>query len=91
MSENLSRDVNPQPSASVADAFTIAEKPANRMILMGAPEWVRGVIHRLHGLGVAEVGSWSRLIPTRNSGEVISILKRRRREKVLNLSDGHLD
>ncbi|MEG4959623.1 MULTISPECIES: hypothetical protein [unclassified Microcoleus] len=48
------------------------------MILLGEPKWVKGIIHRLHSLGIAEVESWSKLTPTRNPGEVISILKRSR-------------
>jgi hypothetical protein len=48
------------------------------MILLGEPKWVKGIIHRLHSLGIAEVGSWSKLTPTRNPGEFISILKRSR-------------
>ena len=78
MSNNLSSDTNKAPVASVADALTIAGKPANRMILLGDPKWVKGIIHRLHSLGIAEVGSWSKLTRTRNRGEVISILKRSR-------------
>jgi hypothetical protein len=66
------------PASLVADALTISGKPANRMILLGDPKWVKGIIHRLHSLGIAEVGSWSKLTPTRNPGEVISILKRSR-------------
>jgi len=66
------------PASVVADALTISGKPANRMILLGDPKWVKGIIHRLHSLGIAEVGSWSKLTPTRNPGEVISILKRSR-------------
>ena len=78
MSNNLSTDSNKTPALSVADALTISGKPANRMILLGDPKWVQGIIHRLHSLGLAEVGSWSKLTRTRNPGEVISILKRSR-------------
>lgn len=78
MSKNLLTEVKTPPPASVVDTFTLSGKPANRMILIGAPEWVRGVIHRLHCLGVAEVGAWTPLTPTRNAGEVISILKKPR-------------
>lgn len=78
MSNNLSSDTNKTPVASVAEALTISGKPANRMILLGDRKWVKGIIHRLHSLGIAEVGSWSKLTPTRNPGEVISILKRSR-------------
>jgi len=78
MSEKLPAQADGSPASVVADALTISGQPANRMILLGDPKWVKGIIHRLHSLGIAEVGSWSKLTRTRNSGEVISILKRSR-------------
>jgi hypothetical protein len=78
MSEKLPTQADHSPASLVADALTISSKPANRMILLGDPKWVKGIIHRLHSLGIAEVGSWSKLTRTRNPGEVISILKRSR-------------
>jgi hypothetical protein len=48
------------------------------MILIGAPEWVTGMIHRLHIAGIAEAGLWTKLMPTRNRGERISVLMRPR-------------
>jgi hypothetical protein len=78
MSEKLPAPADGSPASVVADALTISGKPANRMILLGNPKWVKGIIHRLHSLGIAEVGSWSKLTRTRNPGEVISILKRSR-------------
>lgn len=53
----------------------------NRMILIGEPEWVRGMIYRLHAVGIAEVNTWSRMTPTAKSGEVISTLLRPRRSR----------
>ena len=81
MSEKLPPQADPSPASLVADALTISGKPANRMILLGDPKWVKGIIHRLHSLGIAEVGSWSKLTPTRNPGEFISILKRSRAQE----------
>jgi len=78
MSEKLPAQTDRYPANLVADTLTISGKPANRMILLGDPKWVKGIIHRLHSLGIAEVGSWSKLTRTRNAGEVISILKRSR-------------
>ena len=43
--------------ADRSDALTISGKPANRMILLGDRKWVKGIIHRLHTLGIAEVGT----------------------------------
>ncbi|MFQ3615237.1 MAG: hypothetical protein SNJ57_00265 [Cyanobacteriota bacterium] len=51
----------------------------NKMILVGAPDWVSGMIARLHSAGIAHLHDWSRLVPTQNPGEVISILQRLRR------------
>ena len=78
MSENLPSNTNETPTVLAIDALTTSGKPVNRMILIGAPEWVKGVIHRLHSLGFADVGAWSRLMPTRNPKEMISVLQRSR-------------
>jgi len=78
MSEKLPAQTDQYPVNLVADALTISGKPANRMILVGDPKWVKGIIHSLHSFGLAEVGLWSKLTRTRNAGEVISILKRSR-------------
>lgn len=66
------------PEPLTIEAFIQSSQPANRMISIGAPQWVKGVIHRLHGLGVFPVTGWTPLLPTGKAGEVISILKRPR-------------
>lgn len=53
--------------------------PYNRMVLIGEMEWVKGMIYRLHAVGVAEASTWSRIMPTGKPGEVISTLLRPRR------------
>ncbi len=78
MSQNLPNHTNDTPAIPDIDALTGSGQPFNRMILIGTPEWVRGVISRLHTLGFADVGAWSRMIPTRNPGEMISVLMRSR-------------
>jgi hypothetical protein len=49
-----------------------------RHLLVGNPAVVKQAIHRLHGLGYAEVREWSRPISAAGSlgepGEVVSIL-----------------
>jgi hypothetical protein len=45
-------------------------------ILIGSPQTVTSTIHHLQIIGYASVGDWSQLIPTGNSGEVMSILIR---------------
>ncbi|MDY6785159.1 MAG: hypothetical protein SW833_21880 [Cyanobacteriota bacterium] len=72
----------PDPSAETAE-IPPCRRPSNphqqplRHLLIGSPKAVQGTIHTLHVLGYAEVGEWSRLIPTTNPGEVVSILVRR--------------
>ncbi|MBW4539562.1 MAG: hypothetical protein KME43_10520 [Myxacorys chilensis ATA2-1-KO14] len=50
-----------------------------RLLAIGSREGVIEVIHTLHGLGFAEAGAWSPLLPAPVSGEVMSILMRQRR------------
>jgi hypothetical protein len=71
-------DTNQTPATSIADTFAPSDPPANRMILIGAPQWIKGIINRMHIAGIAENWAWSQLTPTRNPGEMISVLKRRR-------------
>lgn len=53
-----------------------AERRTNRMILIGAPGWVRKIIHLLYVARVTEVRDWSQLVRTRNPNEVISLMQR---------------
>jgi hypothetical protein len=48
------------------------------MILIGAPDWVRTIIHLMHVARITEMRDWSRLTPTRNLDEVISLMQRPR-------------
>lgn len=61
-------------ASSAADRSQEPNRRFNKMILIGTPEWVRGMIFRLHASGIAEASTWSRLLPTENPGEVISTL-----------------
>lgn len=45
-----------------------------KLIIMGSAGGVREKIHLMHQRHIAEVGSWSRLLPVPNSDEVMSIL-----------------
>ena len=75
MSENLSTDVRQTPAKSIADALPADDKPANRMILIGAPDWIKQKIHSCQVAGIAPIWAWSQPMPTRNKGEMISVLK----------------
>ncbi|HEY9880433.1 MAG TPA: hypothetical protein V6D29_18390 [Leptolyngbyaceae cyanobacterium] len=63
------------------EALLSSGRRANRMILIGAPDWVRKIIHLLHAAHITEVKDWSRLMQTRNPNEVISLMQRPRLEK----------
>ncbi|BAU40385.1 hypothetical protein [Leptolyngbya sp. O-77] len=67
---------------SLKQSENIGSQPSkplyNRMILVGAPDWVSGTIARLHSAGIAHVRDWSRLVPTQHPGEVMSLLQRLR-------------
>jgi hypothetical protein len=54
------------------------EGRSNQLIWIGAPDWVNGVIQRLHSAQIVEIRDWSRLMPTRNADEVISLVQRPR-------------
>lgn len=75
---NQPSQANEPLDAATIEALTASGIPANRMILIGTKEWITGVIHNLHAVRFAEVGAWSKLVPTRNKGEMISVLRRRR-------------
>ena len=49
-----------------------------RILLISSPTWVTETIHDLHGRGFANTKDWSNKLPGANSGEVVSILTRRR-------------
>lgn len=56
-------------------------KQFNKVVLVGEPEWVDRSIRSLHALGFADCAMWTPLLPTKNPGEVISTLQRRRQPK----------
>ena len=66
---------HPNSIPAIANPFLDGDNPANRMILMGNPQWIRSVIHRLHCLGVVEVSCWSPILPVGKSGEAMSLVK----------------
>jgi hypothetical protein len=76
-------ETNQTPAISIPHAFAPSDPPANRMILVGAPDWIKTMIHRMHSARIAEVWAWSQLMPTGNQGEMISVLKRPRIENKL--------
>ena len=79
--ENLLTPVDESPIAAVLDHLARSEKRSNQMILIGAPAWVKKIIHLMHVARITEVRDWSRLMPTRNPDEAISLMQRPRVEE----------
>ncbi len=63
------------PTSQATSQLTPARETIKHT-LIGSSKAVIGTIHVLHQLGYAQVGDWSPLLPSRNPGEVISILVR---------------
>jgi hypothetical protein len=80
MPENQPTEPHESLSEAIVDAFAASKKRSNQMILIGAPAWVKKIIHMMHVARIAEVRDWSRLAPTRNPDEVISLVQRPRAE-----------
>ena len=64
------------------EADLTADEPQRqklKLVLIGSPEVVQSAIHHFHLIGYAEVGDWSRFLPspTDNPEEVMSILIRK--------------
>lgn len=81
MTEKQSAQSDELFARTVLDALTTSEKRSNQMILIGAPAWVKKIIHLMHVARITEVRDWSRLMPTRNPDEVISLMQRPRVEE----------
>jgi len=54
----------------------LGDRESLKMLVIGSRRGVTSTIQNLHRLRFAEVREWSPLIPTANSGEVMSILSR---------------
>ncbi|NJL40454.1 MAG: hypothetical protein HC840_08340 [Leptolyngbyaceae cyanobacterium RM2_2_4] len=81
MPEEFPLNADEEPIDAVLDSRFRSHKRSNQMILIGAPTWVKKIIHLMHVARIAEVRDWSRLMPTRNSNEVISLMQRPRVEE----------
>jgi hypothetical protein len=77
MSTTFLADADRSPAVRVAlDIYPPPEagREAVRLIAIGSRQGISRLIHRLHNLGFAEAGAWSRLIPTANPDEFMSVL-----------------
>jgi hypothetical protein len=79
--ENQPTRPDSNPIDEVLENRTDSQSRSNRMILIGAPAWVRRMIHLLHVARITEVRDWSPMIPTQNLNEVISLVQRPRVEE----------
>ncbi|MBF2050560.1 MAG: hypothetical protein IGS54_24890 [Elainella sp. C42_A2020_010] len=61
-------------SPNLPASSNFADRERLRLILIGSTAGVQEMIHRQHQAGIADAGSWSRLLPVPNSDEVMSIL-----------------
>lgn len=71
-SESTSTDVSPPapPSPSSGKEFV-------KILVVGSRQGIDNVIKALHRLGFAEVGQWSPPMPYGESGEMMSVLRKR--------------
>jgi len=81
MPENQSNQPYESLTEAVVDTLARSEKRSNQMILIGAPTWMKKIIHLMHVARITEVRDWSRLTPTRHADEVISLMQRPRVEE----------
>ncbi|MBD2090593.1 hypothetical protein H6F67_12085 [Microcoleus sp. FACHB-1515] len=78
MSENFNPEqLNPEQNA-IEIVLDTPDKSGGdfdrvRLLAIGAPEVVTALIHTLHKRGFAAVGDWSKLLPGRHPGEVMSV------------------
>lgn len=78
MTQNFLSSAN-DPNTPVpvkADFQTAPGREPIKHTLIGSPKAVKSTIHYLQVIGYADATAWSPLVPTPNSGEVMSILTR---------------
>ena len=78
MSVNQTPEPDPNPVEAILNTLDQAERRSHWIIVIGAPTWVRKIIHLMHVARITEVRDWSRLTPTRHPDQVISLIQRPR-------------
>jgi len=79
MSEEFVPDTSETPTPPASSNTPSEPSPRRepvKVLLIGSPKGVNNTIHTLYSQGFAEVTAWSRLQPTSNPGEVMSVLRR---------------
>ncbi|NMG07830.1 hypothetical protein DP117_13410 [Brasilonema sp. UFV-L1] len=64
------------PTPNQTNSQASAQRELIKHTLIGSPKAVKSTIRVLHQLKYASIGDWSPLVPTGNTGEVMSILIR---------------
>ena len=80
MDENFLLNDSELPSTEVyvqSAADSVSEKEFVRITVIGSRRGIVSVIKTLHSLRFAEVGEWSPIVPHSNSGELMSVLRKR--------------
>jgi hypothetical protein len=71
-----SQAIGVTPIPNQTDSQASPEREPIKHTLIGSPKAVTSTIRVLHQLRYASIGDWSPLVPTGNTGEVMSILIR---------------
>jgi len=71
-SESPSTEVDVQASTA-----PVPRKEFVKVMVIGSRKGITSVINTLHTLRFAEVGEWSPIVPHSNSGELMSVLRKR--------------
>lgn len=80
MQENFVPNDSELPSAEVdfqASTAPVPEKKFVKVMVIGSPKGITSVIKTLHTLRFAEVGEWSPIMPHGESGEMMSVLRKK--------------
>jgi hypothetical protein len=76
MPEEFPKNIDETSIDAILENLSRVPQRSNRMILIGAPVWVRRMIHLMHVARITEVRDWSPCIPTGDRTEVISVMQR---------------
>ena len=80
MQENFLLNDVESPSANAsgqASAPPVSRKEFVKVMVIGSRKGITSVIKTLHTLRFAEVGEWSPIMPHSESGEMMSVLRKR--------------
>ncbi|HAA28435.1 MAG TPA: hypothetical protein DCE56_13070 [Cyanobacteria bacterium UBA8553] len=78
---NESSSTSVEASTALSFKFYASTDPVSgrefvKVMVVGSPKGVIKIIHTLYNRGFAEVTEWSPPVPTKNPGEVMSVMRR---------------